>query len=47
MALENSPYESKIWLKSYDDFVPAEVEIDQDLDLAEMLKCTGYNCKLP
>ncbi|MHA1151026.1 MAG: AMP-binding protein, partial [Promethearchaeota archaeon] len=38
MSSEKSPYTSKIWLKSYDDFVPPEVEIDQDLDLAKMLR---------
>ena len=41
MSEGESPYLSKIWLKSYDDFVPAEVEIDTELDLAEMLKRTA------
>ncbi|MHA1151029.1 MAG: hypothetical protein ACTSR8_22645 [Promethearchaeota archaeon] len=35
---EKSPYASKFWIKSYDDFVPHEVEIDKDLDLAQMLR---------
>ena len=37
MSSEKSPYESKFWLKSYDDFVPENVDIEL-ISLAEMLR---------
>ncbi|MHA1343469.1 MAG: AMP-binding protein, partial [Promethearchaeota archaeon] len=39
MALDKSPYASKIWLKSYDHFVPAEIDIEL-ISLADMLRRT-------
>ncbi len=40
MSSEKSPYDSKIWLKSYDEFVPPELDIEL-ISLADMLRRTA------